>query len=167
MKFWKFKLRYWFLMQLVQFGRDCIWAFREYKSFGLSLFNSLDHKSWGEQAAEVFKRCYTRETSKGDEIDIQSSPDSKSSNSLNQEEIISLFKRIQSSISKGDSLSSKKRSTKSSEEKPTIDSVLEILRHSKTESKGNEFLSVLPQPVSSISLFPKINPSANDNTSVR
>ncbi|XP_009621321.1 SAP-like protein BP-73 [Nicotiana tomentosiformis] len=75
-------------------------------------------------------------TSKGDEINIQSSRDSKSSNSLSQEEIISLFKRIQSSISTGDSLSSKKRSTKSSEEKPTIESVLEILRHSKTESTG-------------------------------
>ncbi|KAJ8549452.1 hypothetical protein K7X08_033159 [Anisodus acutangulus] len=75
-------------------------------------------------------------TSKGDELNIQSSPDSKSSNSLNQEEIISLFKRIQSSISKGDSSSSMKRSTKSSEEKPAIDSVLEILRDSKAQVKG-------------------------------
>ncbi|XP_015065754.1 rho-N domain-containing protein 1, chloroplastic [Solanum pennellii] len=72
-------------------------------------------------------------TSKGSELNIQPSP-----NSLNQEEIISLFKRIQSSISKGDSTSSKKRSTKSSEEKPAIDSVLEILRHSKTEAKGTK-----------------------------
>ncbi|KAH0701092.1 hypothetical protein KY284_015307 [Solanum tuberosum] len=77
-------------------------------------------------------------TSKGSELNIQPSPDSKSPNSLNQEEIISLFKRIQSSISKGDSTSSKKRSTKSSEEKPAIDSVLEILRHSKTEPKGTK-----------------------------
>ncbi|CAN4082219.1 unnamed protein product [Withania somnifera] len=36
----------------------------------------------------------------------------------------------------GDSTSSKKRSTKSSEEKPAVDSVLEILRHSKTQPKG-------------------------------
>ncbi|KAL3377062.1 hypothetical protein AABB24_003467 [Solanum stoloniferum] len=84
------------------------------------------------------KDATPRKTSKGSELNIQPSPDSKSSNSLNQEEIISLFKRIQSSISKGDSTSSKKRSTKSSEEKPAIDSVLEILRHSKTEPKGTK-----------------------------
>ncbi|XP_060193735.1 rho-N domain-containing protein 1, chloroplastic [Lycium barbarum] len=90
----------------------------------------------GSRRRRSSKDATPGKTSKGGELNIQPTPDRKSSNSLNQEEIISLFKRIQSSISKGDSLSSKKRSTKSSEEKPTIDSVLEILRHSKTQAKG-------------------------------
>ncbi|MCE3049280.1 hypothetical protein HAX54_044515 [Datura stramonium] len=90
----------------------------------------------GSRRRRSSKDATPGKTSKGGELTIQSSPDSKSSNSLNQEEIISLFKRIQSSISKGDSTSSKKRSTKSSEGKPAIDSVLEILRDSRTQPKG-------------------------------
>ncbi|XP_055806220.1 rho-N domain-containing protein 1, chloroplastic [Solanum dulcamara] len=90
----------------------------------------------GSRRRRSSKDATPRKTSKGNQLNMQSPPDSKSSNSLNQEEIISLFKRIQSSISKGDSTSSKKRSSKSSEEKPAIDSVLEIIRHSKTEPKG-------------------------------
>ncbi|KAM3362037.1 rho-N domain-containing protein 1, chloroplastic [Capsicum galapagoense] len=92
----------------------------------------------GTRRRRSSKDSTTGKKSKGAELNIQSSPDSKSSKSLNQEEIISLFKRIQSSISKGDSTSSKKRSTTSSEEKPAIDSVLEILRHSKTQPKGTK-----------------------------
>lgn len=104
---------------------------RDYHCLALSTI-----RADGSRRRKSSKDATPGKKSKGDELNIQSSPDSKSSNSLNQEEIISLFKRIQSSISKGDSTSSKKRSSKSSEEKPAIDSVLEILRHSKTQPKG-------------------------------
>lgn len=63
-------------------------------------------------------------------------PQSSDGNSSNQEEIISLFRRIQSSISKGESISSKKRNSKSSEEKPSAESVLEVLRQSRKQVKG-------------------------------
>lgn len=63
-------------------------------------------------------------------------PQSSYRNSSNQEEIISLFRRIQSSISKGESISSKKRHSKSSEEKPSAESVLEVLRQSRKQVKA-------------------------------
>ncbi|MCE3049708.1 hypothetical protein HAX54_045561 [Datura stramonium] len=96
-------------------------------AYGLSVSTNVDcHCSTlstiradGSRRRRSSKDATLGKTSKGGELTIQSSPDSKSP--LNQEEIISLFKRIQSSISKGDSTSSKKRSTKSSEGKPAID----------------------------------------------
>ncbi|XP_027160265.1 uncharacterized protein LOC113761511 [Coffea eugenioides] len=54
--------------------------------------------------------------------------------SRNREEIISLFRRIQSSISKG-SANSKKRSSQPSEDGSSADSVLEVLRQSRTKGK--------------------------------
>ncbi|KAL3520059.1 hypothetical protein ACH5RR_018208 [Cinchona calisaya] len=55
--------------------------------------------------------------------------------SKNPEEIISLFRRIQSSISKGP-VSSKEKSSKTSEDGPSVESVLEVLRQSRTKVKG-------------------------------
>ncbi|CDO96839.1 unnamed protein product [Coffea canephora] len=54
--------------------------------------------------------------------------------SRNREEIISLFRRIQSSISKR-SANSKKRSSQPSEDGSSADSVLEVLRQSRTKGK--------------------------------
>lgn len=61
---------------------------------------------------------------------------SSDSNSANQDEIISLFRRIQSSISKEESLT-RKKSSKSSEEKPSAESVLDDLQQLRTQMKAN------------------------------
>ncbi|KAL3820261.1 hypothetical protein ACJIZ3_006166 [Penstemon smallii] len=61
----------------------------------------------------------------------------KSSASSSKEEILALFKRIQSSISKGDTINSKKRSlTENEGKKPSAESLLEVLRQSRTRGKG-------------------------------
>ncbi|KAL6991249.1 hypothetical protein U1Q18_009367 [Sarracenia purpurea var. burkii] len=75
---------------------------------------------------------------KGDENKIsQSSDANKPSNSKNQEEIIALFRRVQSSISKGESVvSPKNRSSNSSRDKPSAESVLEVFRQSRKQLKG-------------------------------
>ncbi|CAK9148113.1 unnamed protein product [Ilex paraguariensis] len=67
--------------------------------------------------------------------EIPQSFDDKLSSSSSQEEIIALFRRIKSSISKGDSRSSKKRSSKSSEDKHSAESVLDVLRQSREQVK--------------------------------
>lgn len=51
------------------------------------------------------------------------------------EEIISLFRRIQASIAKG-SANPKKRSSRSSEDGSSVDSVLNVLRQTRTKVKG-------------------------------
>ncbi|KAK6123976.1 hypothetical protein DH2020_042321 [Rehmannia glutinosa] len=62
--------------------------------------------------------------------------DGKSSLSPNKEEILALFKRIQSSISKGENTNSKKRNSKVAEDKTSAESILEILHQSRTRGKG-------------------------------
>lgn len=63
--------------------------------------------------------------------------DARSSLSPNKQEILALFKRIQSSISKGDNLNPKKRNSKAAEDnKPSAESILEVLHHSRTRGKG-------------------------------
>lgn len=69
---------------------------------------------------------------------ISQSSDGKTSNSKNQEEIIALFRRIQSSISKGDSISPKMRSSNSSQDNTSAESVLEVLRQSRKQVKGEK-----------------------------
>ncbi|KAL0398445.1 UNVERIFIED_CONTAM: hypothetical protein Sradi_2187800 [Sesamum radiatum] len=51
--------------------------------------------------------------------------------SPNKEEILALFKRIQSSISKGE-----KRNSKVAEDKPSAESILEVLHQSRTRGKA-------------------------------
>lgn len=66
--------------------------------------------------------------------------DGRSSLTSNKEEILALFKRIQSSISKGETLNPKKRSPKAAEDKPSpspsAESILEVLHQSRTRGKG-------------------------------
>ncbi|XP_059664340.1 rho-N domain-containing protein 1, chloroplastic [Cornus florida] len=81
------------------------------------------------------KYTTTGRTTRGDDNKIPRSSNGKSSNSSNQEEIIALFRRIQSSISNGESLSAKKKSSLSSEDKPSAESVLEVLRQSRKQVK--------------------------------
>ncbi|KAL7243508.1 hypothetical protein ACSBR1_015829 [Camellia fascicularis] len=73
-----------------------------------------------------------------DENKISQLSNGKTSNSKNQEEIIALFRRIQSSISKGDSISPKMRSSKSSQDNTSAESVLEVLRLSRKQVKGEK-----------------------------
>lgn len=73
-----------------------------------------------------------------DENKMSQSSDGKTSNSKNQEEIIALFRRIQSSISKGDSISPKMRSSNSSQDNTSAESVLEVLRQSRKQVKGEK-----------------------------
>lgn len=63
----------------------------------------------------------------------------RKSKSSNQEEIISLFRRIQSSISKDvDSADTKKIKSNASEEKPpSAESILRVLQGGSTKQKGN------------------------------
>ncbi|GFP89619.1 hypothetical protein PHJA_001105600, partial [Phtheirospermum japonicum] len=59
--------------------------------------------------------------------------------SSNKEEILALFKRIQSSISKGDTSNSKKRISKVAEDNNNnnnSESILEVLHQSRTRGKG-------------------------------
>ncbi|CAL5411438.1 unnamed protein product [Camellia sinensis] len=70
-----------------------------------------------------------------DENKISQSSDGKTSNSKNQEEIIALFRRIQSSISKGDSISPKMRNSNASQDNTSAESVLEVLRQSRKQVK--------------------------------
>jgi hypothetical protein len=72
---------------------------------------------------------------KEDENETPQSSDGKKSKSSNQEEIIALFRRIQSSISKGES--TKKRNSNLSEDKPSSESILDVLRKSRKQVKGD------------------------------
>ncbi|KAG7962553.1 hypothetical protein I3843_09G071400 [Carya illinoinensis] len=65
----------------------------------------------------------------------QSSSNGKKSNASDQEEIIALFRRIQSSISKGESVSTKKTNSNESKDKPSPDLILEALRKSRKQIK--------------------------------
>ena len=82
-------------------------------------------------------------TEKGDKNKTPPSSDGKLSESSNQDEIIALFRRIQSSISKGESLGTKKRISDSSVDKTSAESVLEILRQSRKQVKGNAKLTIM------------------------
>ncbi|KAH6773602.1 hypothetical protein C2S52_003501 [Perilla frutescens var. hirtella] len=69
--------------------------------------------------------------------------DAKSSLSPNKEEILALFKRIQSSISKGgETVTSKKRTSRAAAEdhkpssSPSAESILQVLHQSRTQRKG-------------------------------
>lgn len=57
-------------------------------------------------------------------------PVGKKANSSNQEEIIALFRRIQSSISKEKSVNEKKKNADASEKKSSTESILNVLRRS-------------------------------------
>ncbi|KAL7129844.1 hypothetical protein ABFS83_13G094800 [Erythranthe nasuta] len=78
-----------------------------------------------------------REFSKAEGLD-GNNPQSPSL-SPNKQEILALFKRIQSSISKGENVNPKKRVSKSAEDsnKPSsAESILEVLHQSRTQGKG-------------------------------
>lgn len=63
--------------------------------------------------------------------------DSTSSGSSNQDDIIALFRRIQSSISKGESVNNNK-SSKLLEGRSSVESVLEVLRQSRREASNKD-----------------------------
>jgi hypothetical protein len=75
---------------------------------------------------------------KDDENKAQQSSGAKSPK--NQEEIISLLRRIRSSISR-ESASVKERSFKSSKEKDSVESILEVLR--QLRGQGNELVALV------------------------
>ncbi|XP_011039397.1 PREDICTED: SAP-like protein BP-73 [Populus euphratica] len=75
-------------------------------------------------------------TEKEDEDSKSQSSDRKQPMSSNQAEIMALFRRIQSSISKGESTATKKKKASRSEENSPTNSILEVLRHSTKDAKG-------------------------------
>ncbi|WOH11947.1 hypothetical protein DCAR_0831443 [Daucus carota subsp. sativus] len=81
--------------------------------------------------------CYSLRTAasgrfrRRDDEKITQSSDSKSAN---QDEIISLFRRIQSSISKEETMT-RKQSSGSDEEKPSPESLLDVLQQSSKQMK--------------------------------
>ncbi|XP_044496619.1 uncharacterized protein LOC123219027 isoform X2 [Mangifera indica] len=74
-------------------------------------------------------------TKKGDGNQRTQLSDGKALSSSNQEEIIALFKQIQSSISQGDPVSMKKRDRIPSDGKRTVESVIDILHHARKQVK--------------------------------
>lgn len=68
--------------------------------------------------------------------DYPDSVDGRSSFSPDKEKILALFKRIQASISKGETVNSKKRSSKIADDKPSAETILEVLHQSRTQRKG-------------------------------
>ncbi|XP_073157188.1 uncharacterized protein [Henckelia pumila] len=72
----------------------------------------------------------------GETEDNWQSVDSKKPVSPNKEEILAVFKRIQTSISKGESLNSKKSASKLNEDKPSAEAMLEALFQSRKPGKG-------------------------------
>ncbi|XP_035544811.1 rho-N domain-containing protein 1, chloroplastic isoform X2 [Juglans regia] len=79
----------------------------------------------------------SRRINEGENETPQSSSNGKKSNASDQEEIIALFRRIQSSISKGESVSPKKTNSNESKDKPSPDLILEALRKSRKQIKGD------------------------------
>ncbi|KAL0011368.1 hypothetical protein SO802_006476 [Lithocarpus litseifolius] len=77
----------------------------------------------------------SRRTSE-DENETPQSSNGEKSNSSNQEEIIAMFRRIRSAISKDDSVKTK-RNSNLSEDKTSPESVLEVLRKSRKQVKGD------------------------------
>ncbi|KAK4589602.1 hypothetical protein RGQ29_020252 [Quercus rubra] len=71
-----------------------------------------------------------------DENETPQSSNGEKSNSSNQEEIIAMFRRIQSAISKDESVKTK-RNSNLSEDKTSPESVLEVLRKSRKQMKGD------------------------------
>lgn len=99
---------------------------------------------------------YPGRSPKTDDSNAQSFDGKSSSSSPNKEEILALFKRIQSSISKGETLNPKKRTSKAGEDNkpssssPSAETILEVLQQSRTQrrgksvsTKGDEFLDTL------------------------
>lgn len=72
-------------------------------------------------------------------------PVRKRSNSPKQEEIIALFRRIQSSISKEESVNTETKNSNASEDKPTAASILKVLGRSSKQGKGrrNEKMNMM------------------------
>ncbi|KAJ9168682.1 hypothetical protein P3X46_020178 [Hevea brasiliensis] len=92
------------------------------------------------------KSSASRRTKKEDESEISQSSDGKLPMSPKQEEIISLFRRIQSSISKGEGKEAKSTKQTNHNLSPT-ESIVEILRQSKkpikdgTTKRGDKVLT--------------------------
>ncbi|XP_063939521.1 rho-N domain-containing protein 1, chloroplastic isoform X1 [Daucus carota subsp. sativus] len=96
--------------------------------------------------------CYSLRTAasgrfrRRDDEKITQSSDSKSAN---QDEIISLFRRIQSSISKEETMT-RKQSSGSDEEKPSPESLLDVLQQSSKQMKVANTLNERGEKVLSI-----------------
>lgn len=78
----------------------------------------------------------SRRASEEDENETAQSSNGKKSNSSNQEEIIALFRRIQSAISKDESVNAK-RNTNLSDDTNSPESIPEVLRKSRKQVKGD------------------------------
>nr|POE70581.1 sap-like protein bp-73 [Quercus suber] len=78
----------------------------------------------------------SRRTSEDENETPPQSSNGEKSNSSNQEEIIAMFRRIQSAISKDETVKTK-RNSNLSEDKTSPESVLEVLRKSRKQVKGD------------------------------
>lgn len=121
-------------------------------SFGRSLSKTAlngDRISWSQENASS-----TMGRSKKGYVCCKKPSDERSSSSseLKQEEIISLFRRIQSSISKGDSKGAEEKNRNrdgSSENKPLSKVILDVLEKPRKKTEGNQMiLSQIPNPQS-------------------
>ncbi|KAI6703605.1 hypothetical protein NL676_012741 [Syzygium grande] len=91
----------------------------------------------GSKRSQSPRKVSASGRAKDDVSKISPSSDKKVS-SVKQEELISLFRRIQSSISKAESVSDEKKETDPNQNKPAAQSVLEIIRRSRKRPKDNK-----------------------------
>ncbi|PKI56484.1 hypothetical protein CRG98_023122 [Punica granatum] len=115
------------------------WKKHSRAQFVTSCINPINGSKGGRSSPR--KISASGRTAKGAKIkQQQESSKGKRDDAADQEEIISLFRRIQSSIAKGESEDpKKKRSSSSRGDKPAAESVLEIIRSSRkqTRDKGS------------------------------
>ena len=117
---------------------------------GVLQFSVSSTKSDGSSRGRLpRKSSASGRTEKEDEDSKSQSSVRKQLMSSNQEEIMALFRRIQSSISEGGSTDTKKKKASRSKKSPT-DSILEVLRHSRKHAKGNQILSLISHPRASL-----------------
>ncbi|KAJ4703684.1 Rho termination factor, putative isoform 1 [Melia azedarach] len=100
-------------------------------------FTILSINSDGRRKSRLPHKGYAvGQMNNGDGNELPKSSDGKVSSSSDKEEIIALFERIKSSISKGEKVRAKKRNPSSSEEKPNFGSMVDVLHQPGKEVKG-------------------------------
>lgn len=130
---------FFFYVQLTKFRQvadtpSLLFALRFEQSLSRTTING-DRRIWfHEKGGSSFTSMWR--SNKGYVCCKKTSNPSKS----NQEEIISLLRRIQSSISKGESrgIEEKKNSDESSKEKPLTKAILDVLEKPRKKTEGNQ-----------------------------
>lgn len=114
---------------------------------GFNQFTVTNIRCDGDKRGQSHERkTASRRTEKKDGNKRTRTFDGKKSKSPDLEEIIALFRRVQLSISEGGSKGTEKRRSESQKDKPSAESILDVLRESgKPVKKGNYVVLVAKQ----------------------